>query len=42
MAKKKDLTPDELEKIRALLDDVRRDLRGVIELLQAKLGEKPA
>ncbi len=43
MAKgKRNLTPEELDRVRALLDDVRRDLRSVIELLQSKLGERPA
>jgi hypothetical protein len=43
MAKnKRNLTPEELERVRALLDEVRRDLRAVIELLRAKLGERPA
>ena len=43
MAKRKrNLTPEELDRVRVLLDEVRRDLRTVIELLQAKLGEHPA
>jgi hypothetical protein len=43
MAKrKKNLTPEELERVRALVEDVRRDVRAIIELLQAKLGERPA
>ena len=43
MAKRKrNLTPEELARVRALLDEVRRDLRAVIELLHAKLGEGPA
>ena len=37
MAKKK-IDPE----VRALLEEIRRDLREVIALLQAKLGEKPA
>ncbi len=42
MAKRKrNLTPEELDRVRVLLDEVRRDLRTVIELLQAKLGERP-
>ena len=43
MAKRKrNLTPEELDRVRVLLDEVRRDLRTVIELLRAKLGERPA
>jgi hypothetical protein len=42
MAKRKrNLTPEELDRVRMLLDEVRRDLRTVIQLLQAKLGERP-
>ncbi len=42
MAKRKrNLTPEELDRVRALLNEVRRDLRTVIELLQSKLGERP-
>ncbi len=42
MAKRKrNLTPEELDRVRVLLDEVRRDLRTVIELLQARLGERP-
>jgi hypothetical protein len=42
MAKRKrNLTPEELDRVRALLDEVRRDIRAAIELLQAKLGERP-
>jgi hypothetical protein len=36
MAKRKrNLTPEELDRVRALLDEVRRDIRAAIELLQA-------
>ncbi len=42
MAKgKRNLTPEEVDRVRVLLDEVRRDIRAVIELLQAKLGERP-
>ena len=42
MAKRKrKLTPEELDRVRALLNEVRRDLRAVIELLQSKLGQRP-
>ena len=42
MAKRKrNLTPEELDRVQALLNEVRRDLRTVIELLQSKLGQRP-
>jgi hypothetical protein len=41
MAKKKP-SPEELDEIRAMLADVRRDVRQLIEVLQARLGQRPA
>ena len=42
MAKrKKDLTPDEIEKIRAGLEDIREDVRALIEMLRAKQQGRP-
>ena len=38
MAKKKNIPPEALEK----LDEIRRDIREIIEFLQAKLGPKQA
>jgi hypothetical protein len=43
MAKKrKKLTSDERAKLRAGLEDVQREIRELIEFLQAKLGPKQA
>jgi hypothetical protein len=35
-------TPDELDEIRALLAELRRDLRELIELVQTRLEQRPA
>ena len=40
--KKRNLTPDEIDRVRQLVVGARRDLRQIIELLEAKLGGKPA
>ena len=40
--KKRNLTPEELDRVRQLIDEARRDLRRVIELLESKLGGKAA
>ena len=40
--RKKSLSPDELKRVQALLEDLRRDVDGLIRFVQAKLGEKPA
>jgi hypothetical protein len=40
MAKKKKLTGDERAKLCAGLEDVQRDVRELIEFLQAKLSPK--
>jgi len=44
MAKKwkKNLTPEEIEKLREGLMEIQRDLREVLSFLQSKLGQKPA
>jgi hypothetical protein len=39
MAKKRP-TPDDLDEIRALLAEVRRDVRELIEFLQARLEKR--
>jgi hypothetical protein len=42
MAKrKKNLTPEEIEKLRLGLEQIRRDLREVLALVRARLGDKP-
>jgi hypothetical protein len=42
MAKrKKDLTPEEIEKIRLGLEDIRREVRALIEMLQARQQRRP-
>jgi hypothetical protein len=38
MGKKKKLTPE----VRAMLEDVRRDVRELIQLLEAKRRERPS
>jgi hypothetical protein len=40
--KKRNLTPEEIDRVRQLIDEARRDLRAIIELLETKLGGKPA
>jgi hypothetical protein len=40
--KKRNLTPEEIDRVRQLVEEARRDLRQIIELLEAKLGGKPA
>jgi hypothetical protein len=39
---KKTPTPDDLDEIRALLAEVRRDVRELIESLQARLEKRTA
>jgi hypothetical protein len=39
---KKTPTPDELDEIRALLAEVRRNVQELIEFLQARLEKRPA
>jgi hypothetical protein len=36
------LTPEEVETIRASLEEIRRDLRQMLAILQSKVGQKPA
>jgi hypothetical protein len=40
--RKRNLTPDEVEKIREALLEVQRDLREMLAFLQSKVGQKPA
>jgi len=40
--KKRNLTPEELDRVRRLVHEARRDLRKIIELLESKLGGKAA
>ena len=35
-------TPDEVETIRATLEEIRRDLREMLAFIQSKLSQKPA
>lgn len=42
MAKKRNLSPEELAELRAAISQLRREVRELIEFLQAKLaGQKP-
>jgi hypothetical protein len=41
MAKKKDLTPEDHERVIALLKDAKHDVRALIEALQAKQRRSP-
>ena len=40
--RKKNLTPEEVERLRNGLVEIRRELHEIIVFLQAKLGHKPA
>jgi hypothetical protein len=41
MAKKKNLTPDERRKIAGQLRDIQREVRELIDFLQARLEKRP-
>jgi hypothetical protein len=40
--RKKSLTPEEIDKVREGIAEIRRDLREVLAIIQSKLGQKPA
>ena len=42
MATKKNLTPDEIERIHQLLEKLQRELRGLISFVESKLVDKPS
>jgi hypothetical protein len=40
--RKKGLTPEDVEKMRAILEEIRRDLREMLAFIESKVGQKPA